>query len=68
MKIWYSQMIEFGTGGKTPTPEFAPGQKTASHFGGTLDSTGGSGGGGESRKKGAKKGGKSGRGRKVRKS
>lgn len=33
--------IEFGTGDPGPTPEFAPGQKTATHFGGTLDATAG---------------------------
>ncbi|OBK44707.1 hypothetical protein A5656_05600 [Mycobacterium gordonae] len=32
-----SHFIEDGTGGDTPTPEFAPGQKTAAHFGGTLN-------------------------------
>lgn len=33
--IWYSHFIEDGT--KTGSPEFAPGQKTAAHFGGTME-------------------------------
>lgn len=28
--------IEYGTGEPYPTPEFAPAQKTAAHFGGTI--------------------------------
>lgn len=45
-KHWRAHMIEFGTGPDTkkgskfgpdtPTPAFAPGQKTAEHFGGNL--------------------------------
>lgn len=45
-KHWKAHMIEFGTGPDTkkgskfgpdtPTPAFAPGQKTAEHFGGNL--------------------------------
>ena len=34
---WTSHFIEDGTGGPTPTPEFAPMGKTAAHFGGTLN-------------------------------
>lgn len=34
---WTSHFIEDGTGGTTPTPEFAPIGKTAAHFGGTLN-------------------------------
>jgi hypothetical protein len=32
-----AHMLEHGTAGRTPTPEFAPGQQTASHFGGTIE-------------------------------
>lgn len=49
-RYWKAHMIEYGTGPdtkdgsrfgpNTPTPEFAPGAKTAAHFGGTLDETG----------------------------
>lgn len=48
--FWKAHFIEFGTGDDskegskfgpdTPTPEFAPGQNTAHHFGGTLDAKG----------------------------
>lgn len=48
--FWKAHFIEFGTsddtkegskfGPDTPTPEFAPGAKTAHHFGGTLDAKG----------------------------
>ena len=34
---WYSHFVEDGTGDPGPTPEFAPMQKTASHFGGTIE-------------------------------
>lgn len=34
---WKSHFIEDGTGGDTPTPEFAPMAATAAHFGGTLN-------------------------------
>lgn len=33
--IWYAHFVEDGT--RRGSPEFAPGQKTAAHFGGTLD-------------------------------
>lgn len=49
-KHWKAHMIEFGTGPDTkkgskfgpdtPTPAFAPGQKTAEHFGGELTDDG----------------------------
>lgn len=50
-KSWKAHMIEFGTkadppdtksvfGPDTPTPAFAPGQKTAEHFGGDLTGDG----------------------------
>lgn len=49
-RFWKAHMIEYGTGPdtktgsrfgpNTPTPEFAPGAKTAAHFGGTLDADG----------------------------
>lgn len=49
-KHWRAHLIEFGTGPDTkdgskygpdtPTPAFAPGAKTAAHFGGTLDADG----------------------------
>ncbi|ORW20911.1 hypothetical protein [Mycobacterium palustre] len=53
MKIWYAGMLEHGTGGSTPTPQFAPGAKTAAHFGGTLDEAahGGNGAGGKDRRR-----------------
>jgi hypothetical protein len=67
MKIWYADMLESGTGGATPTPQFAPGGKTAAHFGGTLDRTGRSHGGSDKRRAGAgkkrgRRGGRRGRG------
>ncbi|MGV0717853.1 HK97 gp10 family phage protein [Mycolicibacterium sp. XJ662] len=33
---WKSSFIEFGTGGESPTPEFAPRGQTQIHFGGGL--------------------------------
>lgn len=49
-KHWKAHLIEFGTGPDTkkgskfgpdtPTPAFAPGQKTAEHFGGNLTDDG----------------------------
>lgn len=50
-KYWKAHLIEFGTkadppdskspfGPNTPTPAFAPGQKTAEHFGGDLTGEG----------------------------
>ena len=42
MTVWYAHFLEFGTGGSTPTPEFAPGRKTAAHFGGTINAKGAS--------------------------
>lgn len=33
---WKAHLIEFGTGEPGPTKAFAPGEKTAAHFGGTL--------------------------------
>lgn len=34
---WKAHFVEFGTGEPGPTKAFAPGEKTAQHFGGTLD-------------------------------
>lgn len=45
-----AHLIEFGTGGSSPTPEFAPARKTASHFGGTINAKGASHAGSDSRK------------------
>jgi hypothetical protein len=42
MTVWYAHLLEFGTRGSTPTPEFAPGRKTAAHFGGTINAKGAS--------------------------
>lgn len=59
-------MLEHGTSGRTPTPQFAPGQKTASHFGGTLNDSGGGSHGSESPRR--RKRGRRGRGGKGRRS
>lgn len=52
MKIWYAGMLEHGTGGATPTPQFAPGAKTAAHFGGTLNESGGASHGAKDNRRG----------------
>lgn len=38
MTDWKAHFLEFGTGEPGPTKAFAPGEKTAQHFGGTLGS------------------------------
>lgn len=50
-----AHLIEFGTGGSSPTPEFAPGRKTAAHFGGTINAKGASHSGSDKRRSGKKK-------------
>lgn len=37
MTDWKAHFLEYGTGEPGPTPEYAPGAKTAHHFGGDLE-------------------------------